>query len=295
MRYSPFPSTFLLILLKMNNLLRFIQRFNHIVLFVLLFVLSVWLYIDTSYYQKAQFSRFAGRITAGVMSRVANVGQYVKLKETNVALSQENIALKNELERCKNVLQRGGLTVKVDSLSDRAYTYTPARVVKNSVGRRQNYITLNIGSNSGVIEGAGVVCANGVVGIVASVSPNFASVISLLNTSIKISVRHKKSGAFGSLVWDGENYREMLLTDIPLHVQLALGDTIATSGFSALFPRDIDIGSIVDFETNEGNVYSIEVQLFADFKRLDYVYVVNSTDYQERTQLEQQNHDKGDF
>lgn len=270
----------------MNYLLRFLQRFHLVLIFLMLFVASFWLYVDTSYYQKASFGKFANRIAGSISTQFMSLGQYMRLKGTNLTLHEENILLKNELERYKNVLSRGGLISKVDSLADRTYTYISARVVNNSTSRHNNYITLNVGLDDGVHDGMGVVCADGVVGIVASASDNFATVISLLNSNTKISAKHKKSGAFGSLLWDGVDYREVLLTDIPLHVQLAQGDTVVTSGYSALFPRDIPIGAILHIAKDKGNAYSIGVQLYADFKRLDYVYVINATDNAERTQLE---------
>lgn len=275
----------------MNYLLRFLQRFHSVLIFLLLLVASLWMYIETSYYQKARVGSFANRITGSVSSQFMSLGQYMKLKEANITLHEENIQLKNELERYKNILHRGGLYSRIDSLADKAYTYISARVVNNTTNRRYNYITLNVGLNEGINEGMGVACADGVVGVIASVSDNYATVLSMLNMYTKISAKHKKSGVFGSLLWNGENYQKVSLSDIPLHVQLEVGDTIVTSGYSALFPRDIPIGSIVDFEMDEGNVYNISVQLFADFKRLDYVYVVNATDNFERIQLEQQNHD----
>lgn len=275
----------------MNYLLRLLQRFHQVIIFIVLFVASVWMYIDTSYYQKARFSKFACSIAGSVASQFWNLGQYMKFKEANISLREENIFLKNELERYKNELTRGGAIIRIDSLPGRSNTYISARVVDNTTNLRQNYIILNVGKNSGVNPGMGVVCAHGVVGIITSVLDNNSSVISMLNTNTKISARHKKSGAFGSLIWNGEDYRKVMLTDIPLHINLSIGDTIATSGYSALFPPDIPIGEIVDFEKDEGNVYSIDVELFADFKLLDYVYVVNVKDFSERNELEQMSHD----
>lgn len=275
----------------MNYLLRLLQRFHLVIIFILLFAASVWMYIDTSYYQKARFSKFACSIAGSVASQFWNLGQYMKFKEANIALREENISLKNELERYKNELGRGGVIQRIDSLPDRTNTFISARVVNNTTNLRQNFIILDVGKNDGVTQGMGVICAHGVVGIVTSVLDNNSSVISMLNTNTKISARHKKSGAFGSLIWNGEDYRKVMLTDIPLHINLSVGDTIATSGYSALFPRDIPIGEVVDFEKDDGNVYSIDVELFADFKMLDYVYVVSVKDFSERNELDQLSHD----
>ena len=271
----------------MNLIIRFLQRFHSVILFTLLFTAAIVMYVKTSYYQKAQFGRFATKIGGSLDQQFTTIGKYVRLKEQNIALRNENIELKNQIEAYKNALIENKITTTTDSLPDKIYTYKSAQVVKNQTSLQQNFITLNVGLKNGVKQGMGVVCANGIVGIVAATSKNYSSVISLLNTSIKISAKHKKTGAFGSLTWKGINYQRVSLTDIPLHINLQVGDTIVTSGYSAIFPENIPIGSIAKIETDEGNVYNLDIKLFVDFKLLNNVYVVNSKHHTERTQIDQ--------
>lgn len=67
-------------------------------------------------------------------------------------------------------------------------------VVNNSVSHRQNFITINIGINDGAYQSMGVICDGKVVGVIAATSPNYSTVISLLNTTLKVSAKHAKSG-----------------------------------------------------------------------------------------------------
>ena len=52
---------------------------------------------------------------------------------------------------------------------------------------------------------------------------------------------------FGSLNWDGRNYRYAMLNEIPQHVPMNEGDTIETTGYSAIFPEGLMIGTISEF------------------------------------------------
>jgi rod shape-determining protein MreC len=73
-------------------------------------------------------------------------------------------------------------------------------VVNNSVSHRQNYITINIGRNNGAYQGMGVISNDGVVGVIAATSPNYSTVISLLNTTLG-SRLNMQVWSFGSLLW----------------------------------------------------------------------------------------------
>ena len=273
----------------MNNLLRLLQRLAPVLLFAVLLAVGLSLYVSTTFYQKARFSHWAVSMLGHLNARYSNIEEYVRLSEVNHSLHRENIALKNELERYRLAMAEANIFLAPsDSTAADVYTYLPARVISNSVGTQHNRMLLDIGAARGVERGMGVVCANGVVGIVTAVSQNFASVISLLNTDIRVSALHAPSGTFGLLQWDGADPRQVQLVDIPPHVQVAEGDSIVTSGYSALFPRGVPIGRVLRYQTEAGRSYSLDVALFADFQQLLYVYVVRTPHAAERLDIEQQ-------
>jgi rod shape-determining protein MreC len=108
----------------------------------------------------------------------------------------------------------------------------------------------------------------------------------VLNRNFRLSAKIKKNNYFGSLVWPGESPDEAVLMDIPYHVRLEIGDTIVTSGYSAIFPEGLTVGTISDFNRLEGNFYRINVRLAVDFKNLDYVYLIDNLLYDEQVTLE---------
>ncbi len=271
----------------MNSLFRFLEKYQFLIIFLLLEGFSLWLLAGHNYYQKAKF----GNLGRGAISLIDNqknrINQYLNLKQDNIELITENAALRNELSRLTNKLESNVVSFS-DSVGGVKYTYLSARVVNNSVNRQNNFLTLNVGSNHGILPEMGVISEKGVIGVIASVSNNYATVISLLNTSLKISAKHKRTGFFGSLYWDGIDYRQVILSEIPQHVDLAVGDTITTSGYSSIFPENVPLGTIEEYNLKGGNFYVVRVKLLADFKQIDNVYIIKSHFAAERKQLESQ-------
>ena len=115
------------------------------------------------------------------------------------------------------------------------------------------------------------------VGIVKDVSPNFCSVISLLHQDSRVNAKIKRTGFIGTVLWDGVDYRYAKLIDIPYHLNVRIGDTIVTSGYSTIFPEGVMIGTVAIVKPNKNdNFYNIAVKLFTDFNRIDYVYIVKN-------------------
>ena len=75
--------------------------------------------------------------------------------------------------------------------------------------------------------------------IVSNVGPGSSRVISLLNPHFRLSCKLKSTDYFGSLVWDGLAPDEALLEELPRHTNFAPGDTVVTSGYSAVFPAGL--------------------------------------------------------
>ncbi len=177
-------------------------------------------------------------------------------------------------------------TLKNDSL--RQYFYTPATVINNTIYRKFNYLTINKGSRHGVLPDMAVISADGIVGVVQNTSKNYATVISVLNTKLGISARLKNSEFYGSIKWDGLNYRKVVLNEIPNHAIIQLGDSVVTSGYSIIFPEGVMIGTISDFaEDKEGsNFYDIKLKLSTDMKKLNHVFVIGNFLKDEQKELE---------
>ena len=205
----------------------------------------------------------------------AFVGSFSDAKVQLDSLRAENAELRAQISNAKYQDRYRWLDTLSDIGNLQRYEFLPARVVKNSVNRTSNTITIDKGSRHGLRENMGVVGSNGIVGIVRHVTPFYSDVMSVLHQQSSVSAALRSSGAFGSLVWRGRDARRMQLTDIPLHVRVAVGDTVQTSGYSSMFPEAIFIGKITEVNRLPGsNFYDLGVEPAQDLTTTRYVYVV---------------------
>ena len=147
-------------------------------------------------------------------------------------------------------------------------------------------MTMKKGRLHGIEREMAVISTEGVVGVVYQVSGNYATVIPLINRDFRLSAKIRRNGYFGSLSWPGEDYRQAILEEIPFHVDIHPSDTIVTSGYSAIFPEGIPVGTVRDFEVLEGNFYTITVDIAVDYKKLYHVNVVQNLLRDEQLELE---------
>lgn len=276
----------------MRNLLNFLVKNGHCLLFLLLEVFCGIMLFRWNNYQSSVGYTAAGRITGRLYAWTAEVSSYFKLGEQNHRLTQTNILLEQENQLLRDAINRQAhsaqWSIHYDSLLNR-YTLYQAQVINNSVNRQDNFITLNKGSRDGIMPEMGVTDGNGVIGIVYMTSEHYALVISLLNRKSNISCKFKNSEYFGYLKWDGIDPNYTWLHDVPLHARFSVGDTLVTSGYSAIFPEGLTIGTVEEInDSRDGLSYLLKVKLQADFSALDYVTVISNQLREEQQLLESQ-------
>ena len=270
----------------MRTLLRFIQKYSNLLLFLLLEIIAVVLIVQGSSFQRSKLIALNRQTTGYIYSKVDGAREYFSLKEVNQQLSEENLKLRNTLDILSSRLDSA--TVISDLKGEHRYFFIQSRIVQNSFFKQYNYLTINKGKKQGVFQDMGVISDQGLVGIVLESSANFATVIPVINRDFRLSAKIKPNNYSGILQWDGNSPRYAVLTEIPFHVELAAGDTILTSGFSSIFPEGIEIGKIKSFSLEKGNFYDIRIELFTDFQRLYHVNVIRNHRQEEQLNLENQ-------
>jgi len=203
-----------------------------------------------------------------------SVRYFLNYKNENQLLEAENRLLKERISILMKYLDDVSTEEVIAGTSGKGdYTFIPATIVKNSINKQHNYIILNVGSNNGVEEGMGVITSWGIVGIVEAVSPRISYVSSFLNTSQSVSAKIVSNNVFGPMVWTGVG-NKAVVREIPIHTEVYLGDTISTSGYSAIFPPDIPIGIVTSIDEINGVALELGVEMFQNFRALRLVDVV---------------------
>ncbi|WP_445732068.1 rod shape-determining protein MreC [Mariniflexile sp.] len=267
----------------MQQIINFIIRNKNFLLSLLLFSLAFVFTVQTHSYHKSKFINSANFLTGGIYNSVNNFTEYLSLKSQNKVLAEENNRLKMLLFNSENKKD----STYLDTVSyTGTYKFTLSSVLKNSYSGVHNVLLLNKGKDDGLKPDLGVISSKGIVGIVDRTSKHYATVISVLNTTSKISAQLKKTNHFGTLSWDAKSSYFVQLIDIPKIAPVAKGDTIVTSGRSSIFPKGIPIGVINDFKLDAAeNYYEINIKLFNDMTNLEYVYTIENSDAAEINSL----------
>ncbi|MFT4738362.1 MAG: rod shape-determining protein MreC [Cyclobacteriaceae bacterium] len=266
----------------MQQLLAFIYRFRIFGYFLILELLCFWLITRYNRYYNASFFNSSNRAAAGVLTFRNQVKAYNNLDEINAEIAAENAYLRAQLASYYKY--------KIDTVQSNYFEYFPALLVSSEYQRAQNYLTINKGLSDGVKPGMGVLSSTGVVGVVKAATSSHSSVTSLLHQNLMVSSHLAKTKTLCTTQWDAENPLLSKVRYLPRHIPLAIGDSIVTSGYNAVFPEGLLIGTIVDYDLpDESPFYDITLALESDFTSLRQVYVVKNLAKTELDSLEVSN------
>tara|TARA_B100000401_G_scaffold33027_1_gene19768 strand:- start:2239 stop:2760 length:522 start_codon:yes stop_codon:yes gene_type:complete len=166
----------------MRRIIDFLIKNIHSLTFTFLLSFSFIQIIDKNFYHNSKFNFYSNSIINTINDLKQNFSEYFELKVINENLIIENTLLKN------NSIN----TAKNDSIiSDENYTYIPAKIISNSIKFSKNFITINKGINQKINVEDGVISKIGVIGIINNNSDKFSTVISILNTDLKINAKVK--------------------------------------------------------------------------------------------------------
>ncbi len=272
----------------MQQIINFIFRNKNLLLYLFLLFICLGLTIQSHSYHQSKFFNSANWISGGIYKKANSINSYFNLTKENEKLVKENMRLRSILINNEHNLEIPIDTIKLDT-SKLDYTIVSAKIIKNSYSNLDNYITLNKGSNHGILQDMGVITPDGILGIVENTSAKFAVVQSILNRKSNLNAKIKNTHNFGSLIWDAKDFSTVQLIDIPRRAPIKVGDTVLTGAASSIFPENIPIGTIKSFNLDiSKSSYSIDVLLFNDMSNIKNVYIINNTNRVAIEQLESQ-------
>jgi rod shape-determining protein MreC len=269
----------------MRNLLNFLAKYNNLIIFLILEGIAFYLLSTGNNYQNTRVVKGIRGTTRGIEQRISNTRSYFRLREINQELAQENTRLKIAIEELTKKENPLFFSVS-DTIYHQQYRYSSARVINNSTNRQKNFFTINKGEKQGLSVDMAVTSDEGAAGVIVGCSDNYSVVMSLLNLDFRLSARIRSNGYFGSLSWDGRNCTHAVLSEIPQHVPVSVGDTIETTAYSAIFPEGVIVGTVSGIEKPGGDFYKIEVALKTDFRKLYFVDIIGNLMKTEQVELE---------
>lgn len=278
----------------MDRLLAFLKSNIHHLLFVLLEVVALLLLFSQNRYNRTVLVSTANRLS-GEFTKASHVfSSYQGLSEENVRLMRVNAELERELQATRHQLMR----LSTDTLSWKRltgtlearpfpYEYKVAQVVGNTAFGHIHSLTIDIGRNDGVLPDMGVVSSDGVVGVVVRAGQRYAQILPLINPHSFLSCKLRGSEHVGTLNWDGSSPEYSRLMNLPKHLDYNKGDSVFTSGYSAIFPAGLLVGTVVgETSSPNDNFIALSIKLATTFNGLKYVYVLKNHEQAEHLEVQ---------
>ena len=270
----------------MQILIRILAKNKYVFYFFFLaFISLISIFNNNPYYSSSYFNS-SNYIIGKIFQTRSSIVSYFNLNKINNEIMNENFLLKKKLLD----INRSQYNYQ-DSLNNSNYDnykIINAKIINNSVHKKNNYFTLDKGEQDGVKVDQAVLGFNGVVGKIHSVSSNFSIGHSLLSSKLIIPSSIGESKIISSTTWFGDNPEILNVLYVPKHLNINKGDTVYTSSFESIFPERIPISIIIKVDKNSNsNFQEIKSYPIENFYSIYNVYLVENKMKEEQKLLEE--------
>ena len=281
----------------MYKLIEFLRRIHVVLLFIIIEAIARNYYAHSSFYTQAKILSRAICVVGGLQRSVFSVKHFFTLRSENEMLSARVAELEHSLaayrEREANMATDTLSMAQIDSAFVEQltqYSYTPARIISNTINRNRNYITLNRGRQHGITEDMAVISPDGsMVGYIVGCSDRYSVAISILNDKFTTSGKIVGDDHFGSITWNGRSPHKVQMSELTKYAEFEVGAPVVSSGLSHLFPEGVKIGVVESFSENDNQTsFDVVVRLAADMTKVSNVLVISNDGYIEATELEEE-------
>jgi rod shape-determining protein MreC len=229
--------------------------------------------------QVVTFGLFAEvqRVSSAIVSSVrGGWTNYVSLRDVqaeNEALRQQLDAAQLQLQEQRALAERSRGLLATLGLRDRSHLQTiAAEVIGAGASTDFKTVTIDKGTAEGVRPDMAVMAPGGVVGRVVVPSARAAKVQLLIDRSAAAGVLIERSRSQGVAVGAGD---ELLRMEYVSEVaDVAVGDTVVTSGIDGIYPKGFVVGKVEAVERSGNSYKQILVRPAVDFSSIEEVLVV---------------------
>jgi rod shape-determining protein MreC len=221
----------------------------------------------------AEVQRASSAIVSSVRGGWTN---YVSLRDVqaeNETLRQQLDAAQLQLQEQRALAERSRGLLATLGLRDRSHLQTiAAEVIGAGASIDFKTVTIDKGTADGVRPDMAVMAPGGVVGRVVVPSGRAAKVQLLVDRSAAAGVLIERSRSQGVAVGaGGELLRMEYVSEV---ADVAVGDTVVTSGIDGIYPKGFVVGKVEAVEKSGNSYKEILVRPAVDFSSVEEVLVV---------------------
>ncbi len=134
-------------------------------------------------------------------------------------------------------------------------------------------IMIDKGKNDGVKKGVAVVIPEGIAGQVTEVSTHYSKVLLIIDHNSAVDALVQRTRARGII--KGGSADRCLFKYVLCKSDVAVGDTVVSSGLDGVFPKGLPVGHVSGvIRPNSGIFQEVSVTPYVDFEKLEEVLVV---------------------
>ena len=207
--------------------------------------------------------------------------EYEKLAAENAALREELSQIRDDSRDAASIKRENDRLRELLNLKKERedFQLVDAYVITWDSNDWSKSFTINRGTSSGIEPGMCAITESGeVVGVVTAAGSNFATVKTILDSSLDISAIIASSG-YSGMVSGGysSGLNGLLRMDyLPSGAVLRNNDQVVTAG-STVYPRNLILGYIVDAGINDSGIAKYAVlEPAADMDALEQVFIITS-------------------
>jgi rod shape-determining protein MreC len=155
------------------------------------------------------------------------------------------------------------------------YRLTPAKIVSISGFGRHLPIsaTINRGAKDSIFADLPIINQDGLIGRVASVTGDYATIQLLTDPSHRVAARLAGSREMGIVKYLA--HEGMMLDNFPIQGNISIGDTILSSGLGGVYPAGLKIGTVVEVSRPENNPFCrVKLEPAANVHSLEEIFVL---------------------
>jgi rod shape-determining protein MreC len=226
----------------------------------------------------AEVQRATTSAVSGVQDGWQNYFALQQIRRENERLLEEISRLQVRLQQEQAMAAQSRMLQDLLGLRNRVPLSTAAGMLLRSTviggGAAPEFrtVTIDKGTQDGIMRGMAVLAPAGVVGRVILPSSRASKIQLLIDVNAGAGALVERSRAQGIVVGDG---RDRLRMDfVPSSADIKAGDVVVTSGIEGIYPKGFVIGQIESVKGGAGDYSAVVVRPAVDFLALEAVLVV---------------------
>lgn len=218
---------------------------------------------------------------SAIVDVVTNVESLRKAQKENKELKEQVMQLQQEISLMQQDKYEIDEYRELFDLSNQYedYEMTGANVIAKDSGNWFHSFIIDKGTNDGLAEDMAVLAQGGLAGIITSVGPSSARVMSIIDDDSNITAMSMSTKERCMVSGDLELYEDgrLRIMYVEKDASISEGDKIVTSNISTKYLPGLMIGYVDRIETDANNMTkSGTIIPYVDFSHLDTVLVITT-------------------